>query len=231
MNKAYKFRIYPNSEQRILFAKTFGCVCFVYNRMLADKFAKKKSLTPAKYKDEFGWLREVDSLALCNAQMNLSKSFENHRKNAKHFGKPRFKSKINGQKTTVVKIYAESPLMEIAEIKNQILRINTELLNIPFNRSPRAIKIEGYIVSWVETIVRHKNMNSNIKPDNIYEYAEVNEADRSAKRNVRNAVEATLNYLKEKGRISNWTYTMVDSHGRVVPYKSGNPLYGIQILR
>ena len=139
--------------------------------------------------------------------------------------------KVNGQKTTVVKIYAESPLMEIAEVKNQILRINTELLNIPFNRSPRAVKTEGYIVSWVETIVRHKNMNANIKLNNIYEYAEVDEADRSAKRNVRKAVEATLNHLKEKNRISNWLYTMEDSHGRVMPYKSGNPLYGVQIIR
>ena len=65
--------------------------------MLSDKLEKKKSVTPAKYKEEFEWLKEVDSLALCNAQMNLSKAFENHRKNAKHFGKPRFKSKKNKQ--------------------------------------------------------------------------------------------------------------------------------------
>ena len=97
MNKAYKFRIYPNAEQRIMFANTFGCVRFVYNRMLADKFAKKKSVTPAKYKEEFEWLKEVDSLALCNAQLNLNRAFENHRKNAKHFGKPQFKSKKNRQ--------------------------------------------------------------------------------------------------------------------------------------
>ena len=37
MNKAYKFRIYPNSEQQLLFEKTFGCVRFIYNKMLADK--------------------------------------------------------------------------------------------------------------------------------------------------------------------------------------------------
>lgn len=37
MLKAYKYRIYPNSEQRHYFAKTFGCVRFIYNRMLADK--------------------------------------------------------------------------------------------------------------------------------------------------------------------------------------------------
>lgn len=108
MNKGYKFRIYPSAEQRVMFAKTFGCVRFVYNRMLSDKLEKKKSVTPAQYKDEFEWLREVDSLALCNAQMNLKRAFENRRKNAKHFGKPYFKSKkskqsysTNNQKGTV----------------------------------------------------------------------------------------------------------------------------------
>jgi len=32
--KAYKYRIYPNSEQRIQIAKTFGCCRFVYNQTL-----------------------------------------------------------------------------------------------------------------------------------------------------------------------------------------------------
>ena len=96
-NKAYKFRMYPTAEQKKYFAKAFGCVRFVYNRMLADKLAKKKSVTPAKYKAEFEWLAEVDSLALCNAQMNLKKAFSNRKQNPKHFGKPRFKSKKNRQ--------------------------------------------------------------------------------------------------------------------------------------
>ena len=34
---AYKFRLYPNKEQQEYFAKTFGCVRFIYNRMLSDK--------------------------------------------------------------------------------------------------------------------------------------------------------------------------------------------------
>ncbi|WP_155891045.1 helix-turn-helix domain-containing protein, partial [Ectobacillus panaciterrae] len=33
-NKAYKFRIYPTAAQCVLLAKTFGCVRFVYNKML-----------------------------------------------------------------------------------------------------------------------------------------------------------------------------------------------------
>ena len=97
MNKAYKFRMYPTEEQKKYFAKAFGGVRFVYNHMLSDKLAKKKSVTPAKYKTEFEWLAEIDSLALCNAQLNLRKAFENHRKNSKHFGKPRFKSRKNRQ--------------------------------------------------------------------------------------------------------------------------------------
>ena len=76
-NKAYKFRLYPTKEQEIMFIKTFGCVRFIYNKMLADKInfykvtKQKTNNTPAQYKKEYEWLKEVDSLALANAQMNL----------------------------------------------------------------------------------------------------------------------------------------------------------------
>ncbi|MEG2799597.1 MAG: helix-turn-helix domain-containing protein [Erysipelotrichaceae bacterium] len=67
LNKAYKFRIYSNGDQQILFVKTFGCVCFVYNRMLCDKInhyeTTKENLYCylSQYKNEFEWLKEVDS--------------------------------------------------------------------------------------------------------------------------------------------------------------------------
>ena len=57
---------------------------------------KKLNNTPAQYKEEFPWLKEVDSLALANAQMNLNKAYNNFWSNRKHFGKPRFKSKKAG---------------------------------------------------------------------------------------------------------------------------------------
>ena len=65
--------------------------------MLSDKLTNKKSVTPAKYKEQLEWLAEVDSLALCNAQMNLKKAFTNHKQNPKHFGKPSYKSRKNRQ--------------------------------------------------------------------------------------------------------------------------------------
>ncbi|MBR3121705.1 MAG: helix-turn-helix domain-containing protein, partial [Oceanobacillus sp.] len=36
-HKAFKFRLLPNKDQEIFLAKTFGCVRFVYNKMLADR--------------------------------------------------------------------------------------------------------------------------------------------------------------------------------------------------
>ena len=97
-NKAYKFRLYPNEEQKILFTKTFGCVRFIYNQMLSDKIAHYKGTgtklnnTPAQYKKEFEWLKEVDSLALANAQMNLQTAYNNFFRTPK-VGFPKFKSK------------------------------------------------------------------------------------------------------------------------------------------
>ena len=104
MNKAYKFRIFPNAEQQIMLAKTFGCVRFIYNHMLSDKIKyyeeKKQKLnnTPAQYKTEFEWLKEVDSLALANAQINLQTAYNNFFHSPK-VGFPKFKSKKSNRKS------------------------------------------------------------------------------------------------------------------------------------
>lgn len=97
---AYKYRLYPNKEQQEYFAKCFGCVRFIYNRMLSDKIdyynetKQKLNNTPAQYKKEFPWLKEVDSLALANAQMNLQTAYKNFFKRPE-VGFPKFKSKKN----------------------------------------------------------------------------------------------------------------------------------------
>ena len=101
MNIAYRFRIYPTEDQRIQLAKTFGCCRFLYNRMLADKidaYQKNKKMfrtTPAMYKKEFPWLKEVDSLALANVQLHLEAAYKKFfREPAAGF--PKFKSKHRG---------------------------------------------------------------------------------------------------------------------------------------
>jgi len=102
-NLAFKYRSYPNKEQELLINKTFGCVRFVYNTILytANKIyeetGKNKIITPASLKSENQFLKEVDSLALSNAQLNVKRSFTNFFQKRAKF--PRFKSKKNSVKS------------------------------------------------------------------------------------------------------------------------------------
>ena len=142
-NKAYKFRLYPNKEQEILFNKTFGCVRFIFNKMLGDKIEhyketkEKLNNTPAQYKKEFEWLKEVDSLALANAQMNLQTAYNNFFRNPKT-GFPKFKSKkksklsytTNNQSGTIDIIDRQIKLPKIGLVKVKQHRIIPSEQNI-----------------------------------------------------------------------------------------------------
>ena len=135
-----EYRVYPTAEQGTMFSKTFGCCRKIYNLMLSDKIegyrttGKFPAVTPAQYKDEYPYLREVDSLALANVQMNLQAAFrhafrKSHKKNngfpkfkfAKHF---RRSYTTNNQKGTVAIIdnkYIRLP--KIGKVKAVIHRI------------------------------------------------------------------------------------------------------------
>ena len=107
MNKAIKYRVYPTTEQSIMFAKTFGCCRKVYNLMLSDRIegykltGKFPTVTPAKYKKDYPYLKEVDSLALANKQMDLQAAFRNRfsKSHKKNTGFPKFKSKKHSRKS------------------------------------------------------------------------------------------------------------------------------------
>ena len=84
MNRAVKCRIEPNKGQIALLSKTFGCCRFLYNRMLTERTTAEMTgeyvrTTPAKYKKDYPWLKEVDSLALCNAKLHLDEAFRKYK--------------------------------------------------------------------------------------------------------------------------------------------------------
>lgn len=141
---------------------SFGCVRFVYNQMLAerkrlyelycdemDTLKQQRYSLPADYKKEYEWLREVDSLALANAQMNLNAAYRNFFRNPAT-GFPKFKSKrhdrksytTNNQKGSIriidsntirlpklkdVKIKIHRPIPEGMVIKYCIIRLTREI--------------------------------------------------------------------------------------------------------
>ena len=126
LNKGFKYRIYPTEGQIILIAKTFGCCRFVWNRMLADKKnyyqVNKKMLqtTPAQYKSEFEWLKEIDSLALANTQLNLQRAYKNYFKQSK-VGFPQFKKKKNNQSYTTNNVHNSKDTIRLSD--NKYLRL------------------------------------------------------------------------------------------------------------
>jgi putative transposase len=143
MLRAYKYRIYPSEEQKLYFAKTFGCSRLIYNLMLADRiksYEENKDLdikkikypTPAQYKSQYEFLKEVDSLALANEQMNLDKAYKNFFRD-KSIGFPKFKSKktnyhsytTNNQKSSPTccskgTVYMENGYIKLPKLKTMV---------------------------------------------------------------------------------------------------------------
>ena len=107
MMKAIKYRIYPSPAQEQFFAKCFGCCRKIWNLMLGDMIESYKETgefkckTPAGYKRDYPYLKEVDSLALTNKQLDLNEAmkarFDKKRKRNNNF--PKFKSAKRSRKS------------------------------------------------------------------------------------------------------------------------------------
>lgn len=172
--QTYKFRLYPNREQKVLLCKTFGCARFIYNQILnvrINNYEAKKNgletsnrLTPAKFKDEFTWLKEVDSLALANAQLHVQRAYKNMFES--NFGKPKFKSKnarqaytTNNQKGSVRLEGNKIKLPKIGYVKVKLHREilgNIKSCTISMNKSGKY-----YISILTDYEFMHKEKNKN----------------------------------------------------------------------
>jgi len=179
--KAYKFRLYPNQKQMMMFEKTFGCSRFIWNQMLADKIAYYEKTgqtlknTPAQYKKEFPWLKEVDSLALCNVQLNLQKAYQSFFKNKNHFGFPNFKSK-NKMSRQSYKTNNQNGMIRLSNDNNKIKLPKIGWVKVKAHRKLKGLiksatismtKTRKYYISILcETDIRpFEKTNSNVGID------------------------------------------------------------------
>lgn len=179
-NKSFMFRIYPNESQKVMFEKTFGCVRFIYNKMLSDKIQyyeeTKKMLknTPAQYKKEYEWLKEVDSLALANAQLHLESAYKNFFRRPKA-GYPKYKSKHKGKRrytTNYVNgnIRMEDGYITLPKIRNIRIKAHRD---IPEGYRMKSVTVEkrasgNYYVSILceyEIEIKEKEINTSIGLD------------------------------------------------------------------
>ncbi|HHL0974585.1 TPA: RNA-guided endonuclease TnpB family protein, partial [Bacillus cereus] len=143
MNKAYKFRIYPNQAQVILINKTIGCSRFVFNHFLSLwDYAYKETVTygtcSAKLpsmKKELVWLKEVDSIAIQSSVRHLVDAYTRFFK--KQNSAPRFKSRKNNVQSYTTKQTNEN----IAVVGNKI-----KLPKLGLVRFAKSREVEGRIL-------------------------------------------------------------------------------------
>lgn len=160
----YKYRIYPNKEQQIQLAKTFGCVRFVWNFFLAwrEKRYREEGLSTTEsecrkhlnnvLKKQFPWLREVDKFALENALINLDNAYKKFfRKQAKH---PKFKRKKSHYFSYTTNFTNNNIQIDFGRLAG-----NTKL-----NRCWGRIKLPK--LGWVKARI-HRTFNGKIKTATI----------------------------------------------------------------
>ena len=149
--KAYRFRIYPTTEQEILIAKTIGCSRFVFNHFLAKweetyeatgeglSYGSCSKKIPA-LKQEFDWLREVDSTSVQASVKHLAEAYDRFFK--KQNGRPRFKSKRNPVQSYKTNIQGKSQLPEVSIVGNKL-----KLPKLKWVRFANSRKVEGRILN------------------------------------------------------------------------------------
>ena len=187
MLKAYKYRIYPNSEQRIQIAKTFGCCRFVYNQTLAyrkeiyEKEKKSVSKTDCnnycnrELKKDYEWLKEIDKFALTNAIYNMDAAYQKFFK--EHAGYPKFKSKHDNHKSYTtnftngnIAVDFETGKIKLPKLKAVKARLHREYSGQIKSATVSQVSSGKYYVSiLVETEHKAKwNGRKYIKIDTFY---------------------------------------------------------------
>ena len=123
---------------------------------------------------------------------------------------------INGQKADVIYFTDESPLLKIAQLKNQILRYDVSLLDVPNqNNTPLVISIKNYILRRVVEIKKHK-MTPALTFDDIFKKARITGKDNKAKSRAREYIEEFFKHLQTKGVIKSFEWS-----------KKRNKFYGV----
>lgn len=153
-----KVRLYPDEAQAELFEKTFGCCRYIWNRMLCDqqRFYDETGAffipTPAKYKKEAPFLKEVDNQALIQEHNKLSQAFRVFFKDPEHFRNPKFKRKKDDRDsfTACNHVFESGPT--IYTTQDGIRMTKAGIVRAKFSRRPQAWwKLKRVIVDKTRT--------------------------------------------------------------------------------
>ena len=183
MLKAYKYRIYPNNEQRAQIAKTFGCCRFVYNHTLAyrreiyEKEKKSVGKTDCnnycnrELKKNYEWLKEVDKFALTNAIYNMDFAYQKFFK--EHVCCPKFKSKHDSHKSYTTNFTngniavdfenVKIKLPKLKEVKAKLHRnFSGQIKSATVSQTPSGKYYVSILVETENEELQHTNHNTGL---------------------------------------------------------------------
>ena len=180
MEKAYRYRIYPNKKQKEIIAKTFGCCRFVYNKYLAKRIDIYKQSKETfsyvrcandmkKLKSELEWLKEVDSTALQSSLKDLDVAYQKFFK--EHSGFPKFKSKKTHRFSYKSKCvnsniqycdkYIKLPKLGMVKTKNKLVP-KGRILNATVSQEPSGKYFVSLCCTDVEMIPNPKYLKKSL---------------------------------------------------------------------
>lgn len=162
VRRAYKYRFYPNQEQRIQLAQTFGCSRFIYNwalRLRTDAYYEHQQkmsyketsnkLTQLKKNPNFSWLKDVTAVPLQQALRHLNTAFLNFFSGRAKY--PKFKKKRNKQSAT----YASNAFkwdgkkLTLAKMKSSLkIRWHRHFMGVPTTVTVSKDSANRYFVSF-----------------------------------------------------------------------------------
>ena len=114
---------------------------------------------------------------------------------------------VNGQKTSVIELTEESPILTMAHLKNdQLLTYNVELLNMPNQKNtPLNIALKHYAIRRViETKMHPKQMFPAITFNDVLTKCHIADADNKKKHRVRESLKAVFEHLLNCGEIDSF---------------------------
>lgn len=230
-SKAYRFRLYPTEEQSIMINKTIGCARLIYNKMLEDKIEHYRIHNEMlynslpQYKEDFEFLKEVDSQALVQSGNDLNTAYTNFFNKRTNF--PKFKKKgvndtyrscvtnnnirleddcIRLPKVGLVKITMERQLPKSSKIKNVTVtktKTNKYFVSINFEYHKEIEKVIPETYIGLDYSPKHMYIDSNGDTPGVPKpYKQYEEKLAKEQRKLSRMVYGSNNYKKQQLKIN-----------------------------
>ena len=175
--------------------------------------------------DKLGFTRiKIDLAPLFKAFPKYAANFKGDRDRAELVGillpMKYLETEVNGQKTLVVKLLDESPLMTYAKLKKQIVTYDiTPLAIAGQNNTPTVMTIKNYLlrrINLMQSAKRKKGLSPVILFETLYKNCGLADATKRQKQDARKEIEVTLNSFKADGVIQNFEFERQDGAYRSI---------------